>query len=31
MRINSIPFEQREMNYSTLAVVKWYVGKNKCI
>lgn len=31
MRINSIPFEQREMNYSTLAVVKWYIGKNKCI
>ena len=31
MRINSIPFSQREMNYSTLAVVKWYIGKNKCI
>jgi len=31
MRINSIPFAQREMNYSTLAVVKWYIGKNKCI
>jgi hypothetical protein len=31
MRINSIPFEQREMDYTTLAVVKWYVGKNKCI
>lgn len=31
MRINSIPFEQREMNYSTFAVVKWYIGKNKCI
>ncbi len=31
MRINSIPFVQREMTYSTLAVVKWYIGKNKCI
>lgn len=31
MRINSIPFNQREMSYSTLAVVKWYIGKNKCI
>lgn len=31
MRINSIPFSQREMNYTTLAVVKWYIGKNKCI
>ncbi|WP_024954581.1 hypothetical protein [Sulfurospirillum arcachonense] len=31
MRINSIPFSQREMNYSTMAVVKWYVGKNICI
>jgi len=30
MRINSIPFSQRELNYSTLAVVKWYVGKNIC-
>lgn len=31
MRINSIPFSQREMSYSTIAVVKWYVGKNICI
>jgi hypothetical protein len=30
MRINSIPFEQREMNYSTIAIVKWFVGKNIC-
>lgn len=30
MRINSIPFEQREMSYSTMAVVKWFVGKNIC-
>lgn len=31
LRVNSIPFEQREMNYSTLSVVKWFVGKNLCI
>jgi hypothetical protein len=30
MRINSIPFEQREMSYGTMAVVKWFVGKNIC-
>ena len=30
MRVNSIPFNQRELNYSTIAVVKWYVGKNIC-
>lgn len=27
MRIASIPPVQREMNYSTLAIVKWYVAK----
>lgn len=31
MRIASIPFEQREMNYSTMAIVKWYVAKNICL
>jgi hypothetical protein len=31
MRINSIPFDQREMDYTTLSIIKWYVGKNKCI
>ena len=30
MRIASIPPVQREMNYSTLAIVKWYVAKNIC-
>ena len=31
MRVASIPFEQREMNYSTMAIVKWYVAKNICL
>lgn len=31
MRVNSIPFAQREMNYSSLAIVKWYVAKNHCL
>jgi len=31
LRINAIPFAQREMNYSTIAIAKWYVGKNICI
>lgn len=30
MRVASIPPTQRELNYSTLAVVKWYLGKNIC-
>ena len=30
MRVHSIPFEQREMSYSTLAIVKWFVAKNLC-
>ncbi len=30
MRVHSIPFEQREMNYSTLAIVKWFLAKNVC-
>ena len=28
LRVSSIPFAQREMDYSTIAVVRWYVGKN---
>lgn len=31
MRVNSIPYAQREMNYSTMAIVKWYIAKNSCI
>jgi hypothetical protein len=31
MRINSIPFAQREMNYTNFAVVRWYLGKNICL
>jgi hypothetical protein len=31
MRVASIPYEQREMNYSTMAIVKWYVAKNICL
>lgn len=31
LRIGSIPFTQREMDYSTIAVVRWYVGKNICV
>ena len=30
MRVSSIPFAQREMNYSTMAIVKWYLAKNIC-
>lgn len=31
MRLLSIPLEQREMNYSTLAIIKWYLAKNICM
>jgi len=31
LRVSSIPFTQREMDYTTIAVVRWYVGKNICI
>jgi len=31
MRVCSIPYEQREMSYSTMAIVKWYVAKNICL
>ncbi len=30
LRVSSIPFSQREMNYKTLSIIKWYVGKNVC-
>jgi len=30
LRVSSIPFAQREMNYETMAVIRWYVGKNIC-
>lgn len=30
MRVCSIPFDQREMNYSTMAIVKWYLARNIC-
>lgn len=31
MRINSIPYEQREMDYSTMAIVKWYLSRSVCL
>ena len=31
LRVSSIPFAQREMDYTTISVVRWYVGKNICI
>lgn len=31
MRIASIPPAQREMDYTTLAIVKWYLAKNWCM
>lgn len=31
MRVHSIPYAQREMNYSTMAIVKWYIAKNSCL
>lgn len=30
MRVHSIPYAQREMSYSTMAIVKWYIAKNIC-
>lgn len=30
MRVHSIPYEQREMNYSTLAIIKWFIAKQYC-
>lgn len=30
LRIGSIPFAQREMDYTAIAVVRWYIGKNIC-
>ncbi len=31
MRIASIPYAQREMDYSTMAIAKWFVAKNWCL
>jgi len=31
MRVASIPCEQREMNYSSLAIIQWYLAKNICL
>ncbi len=31
LRVSSIPFAQREMNYSLKAIARWYVGKHICI
>lgn len=30
MRMSSIPLEQREMDYSTMAIVKWYLSRSVC-
>ncbi len=30
LRASSIPLAQQEMDYSTIVIVKWYVGKNIC-
>lgn len=30
MRVHSIPYVQREMSYSTMAIIKWYIAKNIC-
>jgi len=30
MRMSSIPPEQREMDYSTMAIVKWYLSRSVC-
>ena len=31
MRVSSIPYAQREMSYTSMAIVKWYVAKNVCL
>lgn len=31
MRYISIPIQQREMTYSSFAIVQWYVAKNLCL
>jgi hypothetical protein len=31
MRISAIPYEQREMDYSTMAIVKWYLSRSICV
>jgi zinc transporter ZupT len=30
MRASSIPPAQREMDYSTMAIVKWYLSRSTC-
>ncbi|MDD4504751.1 MAG: hypothetical protein PHE60_00070 [Sulfurospirillaceae bacterium] len=30
MRMSSIPLAQREMDYSTMAIVKWYLSRSVC-
>ena len=30
MRVSSIPPAQREMDYSTMAIVKWYLSRSTC-
>lgn len=30
MRVSSIPPAQREMDYSTMAIVKWYLSRSIC-
>ena len=31
MRFSAIPPAQREMNYSTMAIIKWYLAKFICL
>lgn len=31
MRISSIPLAQHEMDYSTMAIVKWYLSRHVCL
>ena len=30
MRMSSIPLAQREMDYSTMAIMKWYLSRSMC-
>jgi len=30
IRTNTISFDQREINYSTYEIIKWYISKNIC-
>lgn len=31
MRGNSIPYEQREIDYSTMAIIRWYLSQGACL